>query len=510
MDERSRRRRPPNWCCFTAVLVCLIAPGCIRHNVPDDLTAVDLEQAAAAPNPPVAQVPVSPYARQGAQAWAGDSAQASGRPAVAQPAAATTLETALAEVEAMADVDAETKQRLIADLRQTDPSLHPLLLQTFRAGAAYRRKEPPAARQAPAVTAVAPAEATKPEQDKPSVVQTGFTQAAASEQLPLDAIAAQLTGAQSGAPQLLGRGGGGQLPTQAILTAALAEAQRREAEQRQTPPPLEQPDEKQVAAEATPAVASNDAPPKAESAAKPATSATAGDWRKNLEATIVLLEEQTKEPPASAAEVSRHAWLRMLYLTAGRRDDALKPIPGISAAEQDYWREQLYALATCLDTERQTDSAKRAAEARLHLAKADSRLGETGTLVVRNLNFCEEVSSYGVYKKFDEYKFKATQPLILYAEVQNFKSEESSKGFHTALRSSYQILDAQGRRVAENDLALTEEYCRNERRDYFLRYFLSVPERIYDGNYTLQLTIVDTLSQKIGTATIDFTVGEKK
>ena len=146
----------------------------------------------------------------------------------------------------------------------------------------------------------------------------------------------------------------------------------------------------------------------------------------------------------------------------------------------------------------------------MHLAKADARLGESGTLAVRNLAFCTQVSSYGVYEKFEDYKFKANQPLILYAEVQNFKSEESSKGFHTALRSSYQILDGQGRRVAENDLALTEEYCRNHRRDYFLRYFLSVPERIYDGNYTLQLTIVDTLSQKIGTSTIEFTVGGDK
>jgi hypothetical protein len=115
-----------------------------------------------------------------------------------------------------------------------------------------------------------------------------------------------------------------------------------------------------------------------------------------------------------------------------------------------------------------------------------------------------------VYQKFGESTFKANQPLILYAEVDNFKSEETSKGFHTALRSSYQIIDAQGRRVAENDLALTEEHCRNRRRDYFIRYFLSVPERIYEGKYTLQLTIVDTLSQKIGQASIDFTVGEAK
>ena len=143
------------------------------------------------------------------------------------------------------------------------------------------------------------------------------------------------------------------------------------------------------------------------------------------------------------------------------------------------------------------------------MAKATARLSEASTLTVKNLAFCTEVSSYGVYQKFKADEFKANQPLLLYAEVENYKSDETAKGFHTALRSSYQILDAQGRRVAENDLALTEEYCQNLRRDYFLRYFLSVPERIYAGKYTLQLTIVDTLSQKIGQSSIEFTVVDK-
>ena len=59
----------------------------------------------------------------------------------------------------------------------------------------------------------------------------------------------------------------------------------------------------------------------------------------------------------------------------------------------------------------------------------------------------------------------------------SFKSEATPKGFHTALRSSYQILDQQGRRVIQHDLGTTEEYCRNGRRDYFIRYFLTISAR---------------------------------
>jgi hypothetical protein len=92
--------------------------------------------------------------------------------------------------------------------------------------------------------------------------------------------------------------------------------------------------------------------------------------------------------------------------------------------------------------------------------------------------------------------------------VENFKSESTDKGFRTALRSSYQILDPHGARVAQQEFALTEEYCRNPRRDFFIRYFVWMPKRIYGGKYTLQLTIEDTLSQKIGQSTIEFEIKE--
>ncbi len=55
---------------------------------------------------------------------------------------------------------------------------------------------------------------------------------------------------------------------------------------------------------------------------------------------------------------------------------------------------------------------------------------------------------------------------------------------------------------------MTEEYCQNQRRDFFMRYHVWLPKRIYSGRYTLQLTIEDTLSQKIGQSSLEFTIKE--
>jgi hypothetical protein len=54
-----------------------------------------------------------------------------------------------------------------------------------------------------------------------------------------------------------------------------------------------------------------------------------------------------------------------------------------------------------------------------------------------------------------------------------------------------------------------EEHCRNRRRDFFLAYRLSLPKLIYGGKHVLQLTLVDQKSQKIGQASIEFTVKDR-
>ena len=66
----------------------------------------------------------------------------------------------------------------------------------------------------------------------------------------------------------------------------------------------------------------------------------------------------------------------MLYLLAGRREDALQPIPGAPPAEQEFWTKQLYGLGLWLDTQRNPDPARRAGEAKQALGDALARLGE--------------------------------------------------------------------------------------------------------------------------------------
>ena len=104
--------------------------------------------------------------------------------------------------------------------------------------------------------------------------------------------------------------------------------------------------------------------------------ATDPDWRQQLDAVIRDLEGKTEGPPTSVDEVHQHVALRLLYLTAARRQDALREIQGISPTEQDFWKNQIYALATYLDVEQNPNPLNRATAANRHLSQAAEKLGE--------------------------------------------------------------------------------------------------------------------------------------
>ena len=479
-------------------------------------TAGSANNGAAAPTGSPAAAPATAVAGQSAAAKAPQPLQANANAAntAKDPSAASapSLQQAMAEIESLGDVNPEVRKRLLEDLRQSDPALWPLMTQQIRATLAYQKE------QAAARGAIEPKpNRTQLSQTQPNQTQPNQTQLSQTQPSGLQPNAQQSSEplARQAAPSVApAQPGAAPIPAAANQPSAIAAStavQQASFEQPAAEKPQSQPSPSQPQPSPSKPVVSQ-APLSQVSASQPSVSpppASDGDWGAPLAEAIAALESQTREPARDAESTARHAHLRMLYLAAGRRDDALRPIPGIPPGQQDYWSKQLYALSAYLDSQAIADPSRRAAEAASHLSQAAASLGQLGPLVVKNLNFCTEVVSFGVFKRFEHNEFKPGQQVLLYAEVENFKSEESAEGFHTALQSSYQILDSQGRRVAHDDFALTEEHCQNRRRDYFIRYFLTLPAMIYEGRYTLELTIEDALGRKIGQSTIEFSVQGK-
>jgi hypothetical protein len=371
------------------------------------------------------------------------------------------MQQVLAEVQKAGALDPESQNKLVQDLQQTDPSLWPLVVQQFRATMAYRQE-------------VQQRQSLSGTQQTPSGQPLAVANSQAATGTP-GVVADNSRGCTSALP-------GSQQPAAGAQQAAAAQ------------PP-------------TTVAASAAANPVASASY---TTSAADDWRSHLTAAIKLREAELHNPAKNEDDEARQAQLRLMYLLAGRRDDALLPMPGAAPATQGFWSAELYGLSAYLDTEHTPDASHRAAEAKQRLGEALTKIGESCPLVVRNLTFCKAVQSYGCTQAFEKYEFAPAQEVIIYAEVENLANESTPHGYHTALASSYQIFDARGQRVGEAEFPLSEETCRNPRRDYYVDYRLRLPDRIYSGSHTLQLTIVDQVAHKTGQSTMEFKIETNK
>ena len=227
-----------------------------------------------------------------------------------------------------------------------------------------------------------------------------------------------------------------------------------------------------------------------------------------LDEAILALEADSPTDPLTTDEAYRHTRLRLLALAAGDLDRAVAAIPGLSATEQDYWSKQLFALSTMLNAQTHPELNRRASAAGLHLASAQEKLGQLGSLTVRNLTFCDEVLAFGVYKQRASSRFRAGEEVTIYLEVDNFRTEATDDGNHTRIGTSYRVLDDRGNRVDSREFPAVDDYCYSRRRDFHIQYGVTLPERIYPGDYKLELTLTDELGNKIGRASIDFEIVE--
>lgn len=239
------------------------------------------------------------------------------------------------------------------------------------------------------------------------------------------------------------------------------------------------------------------------------------DWRATLQRMIDQANAELAHATPGATEgekqryIEKHVNLRMLYLIAAQQERALQVIPGIDSVEQEFWQQIFWSLANYLDRDAIPDTSDRATQTVAQLRAAIQRLEGSAKLEMRNVNFCHKISSYGNYERFPREEFTPGQPILVYAEVENFQSESTPGGyFRTVLNSTIDIYQAgpNGKLVQSIPFQPTEDLSRNRRRDYFHSWELSIPPRISMGPHVMRLTIEDQFSRKTATYSLNFIV----
>ncbi len=232
---------------------------------------------------------------------------------------------------------------------------------------------------------------------------------------------------------------------------------------------------------------------------------------------IAQLEQELSEWPRLPNGIPRNEaeWrrrqtdLRMLYLVAGRAAESIRVIEALPEKEQEFWQSMMLAVDAYRRTDDSTERSEHLAETLDYVRAASRQLQPLSSLKIRRLNFCNRIDGFGMFNVFPTSEFNAGQPLLLYAEIENYKSEMSPDGqYRSEFAAMIEFLRAgETEPIASRTIRLPEieDLCATERTDYFQSYELTVPS-LSPGKYTLRLRVRDQFSLQTATTDLPFEI----
>lgn len=230
------------------------------------------------------------------------------------------------------------------------------------------------------------------------------------------------------------------------------------------------------------------------------------DWNTALRAAIAAMEQSLRNSQMTDAErQTKEIHLRMLYLIAERKGEAMSKIETLPAAEQEFWSNLLFA-ASDFAHNNEIPVDRRSLLALRSLQQATANLSELCPLDLRNVAFVRNVKGFGDFTPFENTSFTPGEELLVYLEIENLSSKEADGQYESTWGASYEIFNDTGRRVDARTFPEYKDRCANRRRDLSFTYRLYLPENIPPGRYRLELSVRDRGVDKFGQASLDFEI----
>lgn len=126
--------------------------------------------------------------------------------------------------------------------------------------------------------------------------------------------------------------------------------------------------------------------------------------------------------------------------------------------------------------------------------------------VVNNPCFATRVRGWGQVERFPGDAFRAGQEVIVYFELDRLSIDASEKGHTTGIDTAFRLLDGAGEQIGHWSFEPIVETCPSPRRDYYVRYFLRIPESARPGRHRLEWTVTDTVAGASRQAHLDLDV----
>lgn len=132
---------------------------------------------------------------------------------------------------------------------------------------------------------------------------------------------------------------------------------------------------------------------------------------------------------------------------------------------------------------------------------------------IANTRLCRRVLTFGSTVRLASDRLKPGQSVVLYAELEGLKDEQKGSQFHSRLASGIQCFrktagaPEKGSAAAWNqEFGNVEDICDHRRRDFYVNYVVTVPKTLEPGEYTLELSVTDLISERSAKSVMSFTV----
>ncbi len=131
-------------------------------------------------------------------------------------------------------------------------------------------------------------------------------------------------------------------------------------------------------------------------------------------------------------------------------------------------------------------------------------------LAVRNPCFVTKVKAWGVVDRFPAQVFRRGQDVIVYFELEQLSCRSDSTGHSTSIDTAFRLVGADGAQIRTWTFEPVDETCLSQRRDYFARYFLRMPDNAPAGPCRLEFVVTDRLAGASTQSHLDLEIADRE
>lgn len=130
-------------------------------------------------------------------------------------------------------------------------------------------------------------------------------------------------------------------------------------------------------------------------------------------------------------------------------------------------------------------------------------------LAVVELRLCSKVLGYGRYEPLADSRVRPGQAVTIYCELEGLHSEPAGDSFRSRLETRIELVrDDASQPDWSESIGPGEDLCRRPRRDVFVNYRVTIPEKLTPGEYSLRLVQHDLLNNQVATRAMPISIAK--